>query len=101
MRNLFKFAGVAASALGVYLVANKETPQQFFKRTTSFALEKAEQLQTFNRDRAQFNDALNKFKVELTRSQKAIRDVQTRIDEYSFEIKPHLDKINQTLNQMK
>ncbi|MBW1605715.1 hypothetical protein [Lactobacillus sp. Sy-1] len=101
MKELLKFAGISAGALAVYLAANRETPTQFFNRTRNFVMIKADQFQKFNRDQARVKDALNKLKTELTTSQKTIRDVQTRISEYTFEIQPHLDKINATISKMK
>ncbi|MHA8110987.1 hypothetical protein ACYATP_05840 [Lactobacillaceae bacterium Melli_B4] len=101
MKNILKLAGGAAGALGIYLIANRESPKQFFENTKHFAVQKTEAVQKFNHDRAQFKDSLNLFKTELNRSQKTIRDMQTRINEYSFEIQPHLDKINEAINRLK
>ncbi|MHA8138577.1 hypothetical protein ACYATM_06045 [Lactobacillaceae bacterium Scapto_B20] len=101
MSKLLKIAGGAAGALGIYLIANRESPKHFFENTKNFALQKTEEVQKFNHDRAQFKDSLNLFKAELSRSQKTIRDMQTRVSEYSFEIQPHLDKINDAINRLK
>ncbi|MEJ6400487.1 hypothetical protein [Nicoliella lavandulae] len=101
MKGLLKLAGGATGALAVYLIANRESPQHFFENSKQFIMQKTEQVQKFNRDKAQFNDALAKFKVELQRAQPVIRDMQSRMDEYTFEIQPHLDKINDAINRLK
>ncbi|GAA6113270.1 MAG: hypothetical protein M3005_00105 [Apilactobacillus sp.] len=100
IKTALKLVGLSAAGLAAYLYLSDRKPSEFAKTTYDSTKDKIQSFSNVLDHKNDFSVKLTQMQDELSKSKPTLEAMSRDISEYQFKIKPHLDLINQRINNM-
>ncbi|MCL0329522.1 hypothetical protein [Apilactobacillus xinyiensis] len=100
MNSFFKFSGISLAALGAYLFFKKESPKEFVYRSKNTLDETITDISNWNDKKQQLDDSVKNLNKEILKSKNTLNLVNKDIERFEFKVKPHIQKINEKVNEL-
>lgn len=100
IKSMLKLLGLSAAGLAAYLVVTKRDPKEFANSVYSSTRDKINGVSNVLDQKNKLTANISKLQDEVSKSKPTIEAMQRDIDEYQFKINPHVDLINQRINNI-
>lgn len=100
IKSMLKLLGLSAAGLATYLYVTKRNPKEFTNSIYLSTKDKIDGVSNVLKQKNKVTKNISRLQDEISKSKPTIENMQRNIDEYQFKIKPHVDLINQRINNI-